>query len=60
MLVVTLMAAAAWSVDYLGEVVGVRRAGASRQAGAGAEALLSIIRELIGLLLVQIVGAMTD
>lgn len=60
LLVLALMAVAAWSVDYLAAVVGVRRAGASGQAaaGAGAGALLGLAGGLPGLLVGPIAGAM--
>lgn len=61
LLVLALMAAAAWGVDYLAAVIGVKHVGASRQAmaGAGAGALLGIFGGLPGLLLGPIAGAMT-
>jgi uncharacterized protein len=60
LLVLASMAVAAWSVDYLAAVVGVRRAGASGQAmaGAGAGALLGFAGGLPGLLFGPIAGAM--
>lgn len=61
LLVLTLMAALAWSADYLAAVVGVKHAGASGQAmvGAGAGALLGVFGGLPGLLIGPIAGAMT-
>ena len=61
LLVLTLMAALAWPVDYLAALIGVRRAGASGQAvaGAGAGAVLGLFGGLPGLLLGPIAGAMT-
>lgn len=61
LLVLAVMAALAWSVDYLAAVVGVKRAGASGQAmaGAGAGALLGVFGGLPGLLIGPIAGAVT-
>jgi uncharacterized protein len=61
LLVLALMAALAWLVDYLAAVIGVRRAGASGQAvaGAGAGAVLGLFGGLPGLLVGPIAGAMT-
>ena len=60
LLVLALMAAAAWSADYLAAVFGVKHVGASRQAmaGVGAGSLLGIVGGLPGLLLGPIAGAM--
>jgi uncharacterized protein YqgC (DUF456 family) len=61
LLVLALMAAAAWTVDYLAAVIGVKRVGASNKAmaGAGAGALLGVFGGLPGLVIGPIAGAMT-
>ena len=61
LLVLALMAAAAWTVDYLAAVIGVKRVGTSTKAmaGAGAGALLGVFGGLPGLVIGPITGAMT-
>lgn len=56
-----LLAALAWAVDYVAAVIGVRRAGASGLAVAGAAvgALLGLFAGLPGLILGPIIGAVT-
>jgi uncharacterized protein YqgC (DUF456 family) len=61
LLVLALMAAAAWTVDYIAAVIGVKHVGASGKAmaGAGAGALLGVFGGLPGLVIGPIAGAMT-
>jgi hypothetical protein len=61
LLVLAVMAAAAWTVDYIAAVIGVKRVGASGKAmaGAGAGALLGVFGGLPGLVIGPIAGAMT-
>jgi hypothetical protein len=61
LLVLAVMAAAAWTLDYIAAVIGVKRVGASGKAmaGAGAGALLGVFGGLPGLVIGPIAGAMT-
>lgn len=56
---VTVMAIAAWVLDYLAAVLGARRAGASRQAvtGAAIGTVAGIFMGLVGVLFLPLVGA---
>lgn len=60
LLVLALMAALAWVVDYVAAVMGVKRVGASGKAmaGAGAGALLGVFGGLPGLVMGPVAGAM--
>ncbi len=61
LLVLALMAAVTWTVDYVAAVVGVKHVGASgtAMAGAGAGALLGVFGGLPGLVIGPIAGAVT-
>ncbi len=58
--VLAVMALVAWAVDYVAAAVGVKRAGASglAMAGAGAGAVLGLFAGLPGVILGPIAGAM--
>lgn len=57
--VITLMALAAWVLDYVAGLVGARRAGASRQAvlGAAIGTVVGLFMGLVGVLFLPLVGA---
>ncbi len=57
--VVTVMAVAAWVLDYVAALLGARRAGASPQAvtGAAIGTVLGIFAGLVGVLFLPLVGA---
>jgi uncharacterized protein YqgC (DUF456 family) len=57
--VVTVMAIAAWVLDYVAALLGARRAGASRQAvtGAAIGTVAGIFMGLVGVLFLPLVGA---
>lgn len=57
--VVTVMAIAAWVLDYVAALLGARRAGASRQAvmGAALGTVAGIFMGLVGVLFLPLVGA---
>lgn len=56
---VTVMAIAAWVLDYLAALLGAQRAGASRQAvtGAAIGTVAGIFMGLVGVLFLPLVGA---
>lgn len=60
LVILGVLAALAFVVDYVAAAVGVKRAGASRQAmvGAGLGALLGLFAGLPGLILGPVIGAM--
>lgn len=57
--VVTLLAVAAWALDYAAGLLGAKRAGASRQALAGAAlgTVAGLFMGLVGVLFMPLVGA---
>jgi len=57
--VITLMAVAAWVLDYVAGLIGARRAGASRQAvlGAAIGTVVGIFMGLVGVLFLPLLGA---
>ena len=57
--VITVMALAAWVLDYGASLVGARRAGASRQAvlGAAIGTVAGLFMGLVGVLFLPLVGA---
>lgn len=57
--VITLMAVAAWILDYVAGLVGARRAGASRQAvlGAAIGTVVGLFMGLVGVLFLPLVCA---
>lgn len=57
--VITVMAIAAWVLDYVAALLGARRAGASRQAvmGAAIGTVAGIFMGLVGVLFLPLVGA---
>ncbi len=57
--VITVMAIAAWVLDYIAGLVGARRAGASRQAvlGAAIGTVVGLFMGLVGVLFLPLVGA---
>jgi uncharacterized protein YqgC (DUF456 family) len=57
--VITVMAIAAWVLDYVAGLVGARRAGASRQAvlGAAIGTVVGLFMGLVGVLFLPLVGA---
>ncbi len=56
---ITLMAIAAWSLDYVAGMAGARRAGASRQAvlGAALGTVAGLFMGFVGVLFLPLVGA---
>lgn len=56
---ITVMAIAAWVLDYVAALLGARRAGASRQAitGAAIGTVAGIFMGLVGVLFLPLVGA---
>ena len=59
LMVVALMAIAAWVLDYVAALLGAQRAGASRQAvlGAAIGTVVGIFVGLVGVLFMPLVGA---
>jgi hypothetical protein len=57
--VIAVLALAAWAIDYLAAVVGVKKVGASKQAmlGAGLGVLAGFVLGPVGLVLGPVVGA---
>lgn len=56
---ITVMALAAWILDYVAGLIGARRAGASRQAilGAAIGTVVGLFMGLVGVLFLPLVGA---
>lgn len=59
LVVVTVLAALAWVLDYVAGLVGARRAGASRQAllGAAIGTVVGLFMGVVGVLFMPLVGA---